>query len=182
MGKNYTGLSQELIKWIESQVIFFVATAPLMADGHVNCSPKGLDTFRVIDEDTVIYQDLTGSGVETIAHIRENGRITIMFCAFEGPPKIVRLYGQARVIFAEDPNFEFYQKLFYPRMGVRAYILVDVLRISDSCGYAVPIMQFKSDREIMDKWCINKGEPALQEYRKLKNAKSIDYLDGFPSD
>lgn len=178
MGKLYDHITETLKEWIEKQKIFFVSTAPLSSDGHINCSPKGLDSFRVLDDNTVAYQDLTGSGVETIAHLKENGRIVIMFCAFDGPPKIVRIYGEGTVIEREHPEFQALHQLFPERLGVRAYIKIRATRISDSCGYAVPLYEFEEDRDVLDKYAANKGEDGLEEYRKNKNAESIDGLKG----
>ncbi len=178
MGKTYEHISSDLKEWIARQKIFFVATAPLSEEGHINCSPKGLDSFRIIGQDIVAYQDLTGSGVETIAHLKENKRIVIMFCAFDGPPKIVRLHGKGRVITPDDIAFEPISTLFTAHDGTRAYILIEVSRVSDSCGYAVPKYEFKDDRDVLDKWTANKGETGLEEYRKQKNTASIDGLDG----
>src|SRR5688572_22836220 len=174
MGKIFDAIAQELQKWIEKQKIFFVATAPLSAEGHINCSPKGLDSFRIIDQHTVAYQDLTGSGIETIAHIRENKRIVLMFCAFEGPPKIVRLHGHGEAIVPGDKDFDLLGKKFPERRGTRSYIRIDVNRISDSCGYAVPLLEFKKDRDVLDKWVEAKTDDQLKEYRSAKNAVSID--------
>lgn len=178
MGKLYDHISSDLQQWIEHQKIFFVATAPLSGEGHINCSPKGLDSFRVINGTTVVYQDLTGSGVETIAHLQENGRIVVMFCAFDGPPKIVRLHGTGEVITPDDDDFANLSALFPDRLGVRAYIRVDISRISDSCGYSIPLYEFKKDRDVLDKWAANKGVDGLIEYRALKNKESIDGLSG----
>lgn len=176
MGKLFEIITQEMQQWIERQKMFFVATAPLSETGHVNCSPKGLDTFRVIGPNTVIYQDLTGSGAETIAHVRENKRIVIMFCAFEGPPKIVRLHGTGEVITQEHPDYDTLAAQFPPRIGFRAYIRITATRISDSCGYSVPLYEFKQERDVLDKYNMNKGEDGLQQYRALKNRESIDGL------
>jgi hypothetical protein len=178
MGKLFEVITAELQQWIEKQKMFFVATAPLSADGHINCSPKGLDSFRILDANTVAYQDLTGSGIETVAHLHENGRIVIMFCAFEGPPKIVRLHGRGEVIGTGHPEFDKIAAAFPQRQGTRAYIQISVTRISDSCGYGVPLYSFTSDRDIMDKWAAAKGDDGLQEYIALKNSESIDGLKG----
>lgn len=178
MGKLYESISESLKEWINNQKLFFVSTAPLSLQDHINCSPKGLDTFRIVDDHTVAYQDLTGSGIETVAHLKENGRITIMFCALNGPPKIVRLYGTGKVITAEAEEFEVLSKLFPSHAGMRAIIVVNVTRIADSCGYAVPLYDFKGNRDVLDKWTLNKGDEGLIEYRKMKNRKSIDGLEG----
>ncbi|NUO33617.1 MAG: pyridoxamine 5'-phosphate oxidase family protein, partial [Dermatophilaceae bacterium] len=145
--KVHERIDGRLREFIEAQHVFFVATAPLAADGHVNVSPKGMGgTFAVVDEHTVAYLDLTGSGAETIAHLRENGRVTLMFCAFEGPPNIVRLHGRGRHIGAGDREFVSYRGLFAEHPGVRAVVVVDVERVSDSCGYAVPLLSHDGDR------------------------------------
>jgi hypothetical protein len=181
MGKIYQSISPQLKEWISSQKLFFVATAPLSSNGHVNCSPKGLDTFRIIDEHTVAYQDLTGSGIETIAHLKENRRITIMFCAFDGPPKIVRLYGDGEVFVPGMMRFDALTQLFPTHAGMRAVIVITLTRISDSCGHAVPLFEFKSERDVLNNWTLKKGAEGLVEYRKLKNEKSIDELNGLLS-
>ena len=178
MGKLFDNITPQLIEWIEHQKMFFVATAPLSEQGHINCSPKGLDSFRILDGNTVVYQDLTGSGIETIAHIKENKRIVIMFCAFDGPPKIVRLHGHGEVVERDHPEFNTMSKLFEERIGVRAYIKLHTTRISDSCGYAVPKYEFVEDRDVLDKYSINKGEDGMKDYREEKNQYSIDGLKG----
>ncbi|MBL0340786.1 MAG: pyridoxamine 5'-phosphate oxidase family protein [Bacteroidetes bacterium] len=178
MGKLFSEITPEIQEWIENQKMFFVATAPLTADGHVNCSPKGLDSFRILTPTLVAYQDLTGSGIETIAHIQENKRIVIMFCALEGPPKIYRFYGNGEVVFPDSENFLSVSVRFPARIGVRAYILIHLTRIQDSCGYGVPQYDFKEEREVLTKWADVKGEKAVLEYQKVKNLKSIDGLQG----
>lgn len=178
MGKLFDEITPALQDWIARQKMFFVSTAPLSAQGHINCSPKGLDSFRVIGPTTAVYQDLTGSGIETIAHLQENKRIVIMFCAFDGPPKIVRLHGTGEVVTPEHPDFETLSAHFPQRLGVRAYIRITTTRISDSCGYAVPLYQFKKDRDVLDKYAEAKGEDGLKEYRDKKNAQSIDGIPG----
>lgn len=178
MGKLFDTITPQLQEWITAQKIFFVATAPLSGEGHVNCSPKGLDSLRVMGENTVVYQDLTGSGVETIAHLKENGRIVIMFCAFDGPPKIVRIHGLGEVIETTHSEFSEMQDFFPSHQGTRAFIRVKATRISDSCGYAVPLMDYKSDRDVLDKWTTNKGDDGLKIYRAEKNMQSIDGLPG----
>jgi hypothetical protein len=178
MGKIFEAITPELKKWIEKQKIFFVATAPLSAEGHINCSPKGLDSFRILDGNTVAYQDLTGSGIETIAHIKENKRIILMFCAFNGPPKIVRLHGIGEAITPEHVDFESLSSQFIFRRGIRAYIRIQLNRISDSCGYAVPLYEFVKDREVLDKWVDAKTDEQLKEYRATTNTESIDGMKG----
>ncbi|MCX8073568.1 MAG: pyridoxamine 5'-phosphate oxidase family protein [Candidatus Binatia bacterium] len=165
-------------EFIERQHVFFVATAPLARNGHVNLSPKGLDSLRVLDDRTVAYLDLTGSGVETIAHLKENGRITLMFCAFEGEPKIVRVYGRGEVLEPGDPGFAALRSCFPPLPGVRAMIRVRVQRVAQSCGYGVPVYQFVGEREQLVKWAERKGEAGLRDYQLRHNLRSIDGLPG----
>lgn len=172
-------IERKLQQWIEAQHVFFVATAPLDPDGHVNVSPKGLDTFRVLDEHTVAYLDLTGSGIETVAHVRENGRIVVMFTAFEGPPRIVRLHGRGEVIETGNPEWDSLRPLFPMRFNFeRAIIRVDVHRVATSCGWSIPRMDFVADRDVLEKsW--DKHDP--REYQAEKNVLSIDSLAGLTS-
>lgn len=179
MGKVYETINDQLADWIQQQRMFFVATAPLSGSGLVNCSPKGGDSFRIINGSEVMYQDFTGSGVETIAHLQENGRIVIMFCGFEGPPQIVRLHGTGTVITEEHPQYHPFLEQFPPNVGTRSIIHIAVSRISDSCGYAVPFYEFKEHRDTLDKWSKNKGKDKLREYRKARNPRSIEGLPGF---
>lgn len=172
-------IDADLAAWIGKQRIFFVATAPLSPNGHVNTSPKGGEAFRVLGPLEVVYQDYTGSGAETAAHLRENGRIVIMFCAFDGPPKIVRLHGRGMVIGLEHPRFAEFAKLFPENPGTRAFIHIDVQRVSDSCGYSVPCYDYRQDRDTLDKWAVKQGGEKLAEYRVRKNQKSIDGLPAF---
>ncbi len=172
MGKVYEGIAPELAAWIEAQPLFFVGTAPLSGSGHVNVSPKGLDTLRILGPQRVAYLDLTGSGAETIAHVRENGRIVLMFCAFSGPPKIVRLHGKAKML----PVTSELREHFPAHMGARAIVDVAVTRISDSCGYGVPKFGAPEPREALDMWTRKKGADGLVAYRRQKNARSIDDL------
>ena len=169
-------ITDALRQWIEAQRIFFVATAPLSAGGFVNCSPKGLDSLRILGPSDVAYVDLTGSGAETIAHLRENGRIVLMFCAFAGPPKIVRLHGTGRVVREGTPEFEQMRPAFRDYLGTRAIVRVAVTRVSDSCGYAVPLYDFRAERDTLTRWSETKGQEGLQRYRNQKNAVSIDGL------
>jgi hypothetical protein len=170
-------ITSELAEWMHAQPVFFVATAA--RDGHVNVSPKGYDTFRVLGELRVAYLDLTGSGVETIAHIRENGRVTIMFCAFSGNPRIGRVYGQGTVHELGTPGFDALAPNFELLPGARAIIEVAVDRVSTSCGYAVPLMDLVDDRERLQDWARAKTEEGLVSYRASKNAVSIDGLSAF---
>jgi len=178
MAKTYPELDAALRQFIQAQSVFFVATAPLAAAGHVNLSPKGLDTFRILGPKTVAYLDIFGSGVETIAHLRENGRIVIMFCAFQGPPKILRLHGQGRVIEAREPAFSELQSHFPVSEGARAIIVVELTRISDSCGFGVPLLKFEDERPDLPTWCRKRGAEGLKIYRQEKNRRSIDGLPG----
>ena len=180
--KLHESISGRLREFIERQHVFFVATAPLDAAGHVNLSPKGLDTFRVLDEHTAAYLDLTGSGSETVAHLRENGRITLMFCAFDGPPNIVRLHGRGRYVTAADDEFASWSTRFGDYVGARGVVVVDVERVSDSCGYAVPLMTYDHDRDLLTSWSENRGPDGLARYRAEKNATSIDGLPALDVD
>ena len=181
MAKVYDGIDTRLRQFIESQPVFFVATAPSGDDGHVNCSPKGnRDNLVVLGDHEVAYQDMTGSGVETIAHLRENGRIVLMFCTFEGPPRIVRLHGRGEVVTPGHPRFDELAGRFPPHLSFRAVIRVDVERVSDSCGYGVPLMPFQEHRHNMDHWAEKKGAEGVTAYWAEKNAVSIDELPGLP--
>jgi hypothetical protein len=176
MGRTYEAVTEAVAEWIGRQPMFFVATAPSGDEGHVNLSPKGLDTFRVLDPSTVAYLDLTGSGAETIAHLRQNGRVTIMFCAFEGPPRILRLFGSGDVVEPGAPEWDDLAGRFPDIPGRRAVIRVRLDRVADSCGYAVPEMRFVGQRDRLLDWAVTKGEGELVAYRAEKNARSIDGL------
>lgn len=179
MGSVLDGIDASLATWLMAQPVFFVATAPLAEDGHVNCSPKGLaGTFTVVDETTVAYLDLTGSGVETIAHLHENGRIVLMFCAFEHRPRIVRLHGRGRVVLPGDAEFDALAARFSSHLGTRSVIVVSVTRVSESCGYGVPTMTYKQDRTVLDLDAAKRGVTGLADYRREHNAESIDGLPG----
>ena len=176
MSKVLENITPELADWIAKQSVFFVATAPLSAAGHVNVSPKGGDSFRVLGPMEVVYQDYTGSGAETVAHVRENGRIVIMFCAFDGPPRITRLHGRGTVIQPGDERFAELAEQFPANAGTRALIHVSVTRVSTSCGYAVPFFDFREPRDQLDRWVDAKSADELAEYRLKKNSLSIDGL------
>ncbi len=176
MGKLYDEITAELGDWLAGQQMFFVATAPLAGDGLVNCSPKGMDSFRVLGPREVAYLDLTGSGVETIAHLRENGRIVFMFCAFEGPPKIVRLHGTGHVLRPGDEAFERRRPKFPGYPGARAIVSATISRISDSCGYAVPRYDLVEPRDVLLRWAEKRGESGVAAYRSENNRKSLDGL------
>jgi hypothetical protein len=176
MGRTHDELTDVVTEWIGRQSMFFVASAPSGDDGHVNLSPKGLDTFRVLGPKSVAYLDLTGSGAETIAHLRQNGRITIMFCAFEGPPRILRLFGHGQVVDPSSAEWDALAGQFPTIPGTRSVIRVALDRIADSCGYAVPEMQLVGQRERLIEWAEHRGEDGLVDYRAEKNARSIDGL------
>lgn len=178
MGKSYPEIDQNLSKFIQQQHVFFVASAPLSEQGHVNVSPKGLDSLRILGPRTVAYLDVIGSGVETIAHVKENGRIVLMFCAFQGPPSVLRLHGRARVVRPHDPEFSELAPRFCVYEGTRSMIVVDVTRISTSCGYAVPVMKYEGERTQYAAWVQRKGPQGLKTYKCEKNARSIDGLAG----
>ena len=180
MGKVFKEITPEIADWVQRQRIFFVSTAPLAAEGLLNCSPKGMDTFRILGPDEVAYLDLTGSGIETAAHLSENARIVFMFCAFSGPPKIVRFHGVGVYHLAGSAAFERVAASFPSLPGVRGMVRVQVTRISDSCGYSVPKYEFVEERDTLVRWAEAKGEPALQDYRAAKNERSIDGLPGLP--
>ena len=182
------GIDAKLRKWIGKQSVFFVGSAPLSKKGHVNVSPKGpIGSLRVLDSSTVAYLDVVGSGAETIAHVRENGRIVVMFCAFEGPPRIVRLHGRGEIAL---PGSRRYEELFararfddgYIPEARRAIVVVHVERVAESCGFGVPLMRFAGERPQMNAWGKKKlekyGPQALVDYQRQKNATSID---GLPS-
>jgi len=178
MGKIYETIDGRLREFIEAQPMFFVATAPAGAEGHINVSPKGgRGTFAVLDGNRFAYLDYLGSGVETLAHLKENGRIVIMFCAFEGAPNIVRLHGTGRAAPPDDPDL--LRAFDEPRThGLRSIIEVSVSRISDSCGYGVPFMEYVGDRDLMERWAERKTDDEIAAYVRKKNLTSIDGLPG----
>ena len=184
MAKVFDEIDEKLARWISRQHMFFVGTAPVGADGSINVSPKGMGgTFAVLGPRRVGYLDYTGSGTETIAHLRENSRIVLMFCAFEGPPKIVRLHGIGRVVLATDPEFAELRPAFSKEreVGQRAIIVVDLTRISDSCGYSVPLMDFREDRDTLDRVQLHNGADYYPRYWRRHNAVSIDGIPGVPT-
>jgi Pyridoxamine 5'-phosphate oxidase len=177
MAKVFDEISDGLREFIEAQPVFFVATAPSGSGGHVNVSPKGgRGLFRVTGPLGFAYVDLMGSGVETIAHLRENGRITLMVCAFSGPPQIVRLHGRGEVVRPRDPGFDELARLFPDLPGTRTIIRVAVERVGSSCGFAVPLMSYEGERDRLHQWAESKGPDGLEAYRAGKNAVSIDGL------
>jgi hypothetical protein len=178
MAKILDRIDDSIAEFIAAQHVFFVATAPLSADGHVNLSPKGLDSFRILDPTTVAYLDLTGSGIETLAHVKENGRLVVMFCAFSGPPNIVRLHGRAEAIETDHGEFAELVTRFTEIPGARAIIRLRVSRVATSCGYAVPRFEYAEDRDTLSRWAEQKSDGGLTAYRDQKNAASIDGLPG----
>jgi Pyridoxamine 5'-phosphate oxidase len=178
MGKVYEAIDDKLIAWISAQKIFFVATAPLNRQGHINCSPKDGRSFHIIDGRTVVYQDLTGSGVETIAHLKENGRIVLMFCAFDGAPNILRLHGRGEVIEPHHPEFAVLRSQLGAPPGLRSFVRTRLTRISDSCGFGVPLYEFRAERPQLTTWAEHKGPEKLRQYHYERNAASIDGLTG----
>jgi hypothetical protein len=191
MGREYAEIDERMTKWVADQALFFVGTAPLDADGHVNVSPKGpIGSLRVIGPTTVAYLDIIGSGAETIAHLKENGRIVVMLCAFGGPPRIVRFHGTGTVLTPGDAEYgEILSRADFDEPGVpesrRAIVKVEVARIADSCGYGVPLMEYEGERDHAKLWAEKKlrvgGVEALEEYVAEKNAHSIDGLPGIGS-
>jgi hypothetical protein len=188
MAHVYPEIDDRLRGWIAAQPLFFVGTAPRADDGHVNVSPKGpIDSLAVLDPHTVAYLDVVGSGAETIAHIRENGRIVIMFCAFQGPPRILRLHGRGEVVTPDDERFEALlgtAEFAQPAQAEsrRAIVLVHVSRVADSCGYGVPLMAHEGQRPHFDLWAAKqlrvRGDEALADYQRENNARSLDGLPG----
>jgi hypothetical protein len=186
MGKVFERIDEHQREWIARQALFFVGTAPLDADGHVNVSPKGpIGSLRILDDRTVAYLDIVGSGAETIAHLRENGRIVVMLCAFQGPPRILRLHGRGEVVLPNDARFaELLDRCAFDDPATeearRSIVVVNVTRIADSCGYGVPLMGYEGEREHARKWALKKvrvgGPDALLDYQRSKNAVSLDGL------
>ena len=176
MAKVFDSITEELQKFIANQHIFFVGTAPLDSTGHVNLSPKGLESFRILSSNKVGYLDLTGSGNETSAHLQENGRITLMFCAFEEPPRILRLYGCGKTILPGTSEWESLYSQFPEIPGTRQIIVADIERVQTSCGFGVPLYEYQGQRETLVNWANKKGEEGIKEYHKKKNLVSIDGL------
>jgi hypothetical protein len=187
MGKTYERIDGRLRTFIEAQPVFFTATAPLSGDGTVNLSPKGLrGSFTVVDELTVAYLDFAGSSAETIAHLRENGRITLMWCAFQGPPNIVRVHGRGEAVFRDDPRFpgllDHFPEIDPTPHGLRAIIVVTAEHVRDSCGYTVPFMSYEDDRDLHGKRFAREDDSSLSDYfrRKEHVETSLDGLPGLP--
>jgi hypothetical protein len=176
MAKLYPHITEELAAFIRAQPIFFVASAPLAAEGHVNLSPKGLDCLRILAETQVAYLDLTGSGNETSGHLAENGRLTLMWCAFSGPPRILRLYGRGRVVLPGQAEWAALAAHFPALLGQRQIIVADITRVQSSCGYAVPLMDLVGERDQLLRWAAAKGEAGLADYQREKNGVTLDGL------
>ena len=176
MAEQYDQITPTLQSFIQAQPLFFVATAPLSEQGHVNLSPKGYDTFRILSSHQVAYLDFTGSGNETSAHLAENGRITFLFCAFSGAPKILRLYGKGETVLPGAERWEELLAHFPSYPGIRQIILASIDLVRTSCGYGVPLMELQKDRETLARWATSKGEEGLADYRGAHNSKSLDGL------
>jgi Pyridoxamine 5'-phosphate oxidase len=183
MAKTFEDIDDKMAAFLLAQPVFFVATAPLSADGHLNCSPKGNDgAFKVLGRRKVAYRDFNGSGVETISHLRENGRVVLMFCVFDSPPRIVRLHGRGRAVFNHDEDFDYLSGQFGGAELTRSFIVVDVERVSDSCGFGVPLMTFDGHRHKLERWAEKMGEEGLARYRMENNQFSVDGLPGVPDE
>jgi hypothetical protein len=182
MGKFHDSMMEHHIAFIEKQKLFFVASAPLNREGHVNLSPKGLDSFRVLSDNRVAYMDIIGSGNETSAHILENGRITFMFCAFEGPPNILRLYGKGRAVLPSDIEWADLSALFTITLSTRQIIVADIHKVQTSCGFSVPLYEYAGERDHAEKWAESKGKEGLAAYKIQKNYISMDGLSTALSD
>jgi hypothetical protein len=179
MGKFHTTIQDSHKAFIEKQHLFFVATSPLSTDGRINLSPKGLDSFRVLSDTKVAYMDLIGSGAETSAHILENGRITFMFCAFDGSPNILRLYGKGRAALRGDEEWHGLENHFTIYPSTRQIIVADIDLVQTSCGYGIPLYDYTGERDIHFTWAEKQGEDGLKAYIRNKNLTSID---GLPTD
>lgn len=177
MSKTHTQISAEMKHWIGQQPLFFIATAPLQADGHINVSPRGLDSLRILGDTQVIMLDLTGSGNETAAHLAQNGRITMMFCAFGGEPRILRLYGDGKVVTPSSDQWPMYRQHFpADQPGVRQIFDLQVRRVQTSCGFGVPLMELVGQRDLLNNWALKKGPDGVRRYQQDKNSLSIDGL------
>ncbi|MBK0381017.1 pyridoxamine 5'-phosphate oxidase family protein [Mucilaginibacter segetis] len=176
MGKFFDQIGELHREFIEQQKIFFTASAPLAANGHVNLSPKGMDSFRVLANNRVAYMDINGSGNETSAHMLENGRITIMFCAFDGPPNILRLYGKGYTVLPGDDEWDELSALFNLPLATRQIIVADIHKVQTSCGFGVPYYEYSGERDQAVKWADNKGAEGIETYQAEKNRVSMDGL------
>ena len=178
MAKFYQRLDDALRDFIGEQKIFFTATAP--ADGRINLSPKGMDTLRCLDDRTIAYLDLTGSGNETAAHLAADGRMTVMMCSFSESPLILRLYGRGRVVRPGDAEWDALRPHFPALPGERQIVVLDLESMQTSCGFAVPVYELKRERPMLVEWTLKKGEDGIREYRREKNQVSIDGLPAYP--
>lgn len=176
MGKFFDTIQDNHIAFIQKQKLFFTASAPLQANGHVNLSPKGMDSFRILSATRVAYMDIVGSGNETSAHILENGRLTFMFCAFEGPPNILRLYGKGYTILPSHEDWEQLAGLFELQLATRQIIVADIHKVQTSCGFSVPYYEYIGERDHAQKWADHKGPDGLELYKQQKNRISLDGL------
>jgi len=176
MGKFFDNIQDHHAEFINKQKLFFVASAPLSGEGHVNLSPKGLDSFRVLSPSRVVYMDIIGSGNETSAHMLENGRITFMFCAFEGPPNILRLYGKGYTVLPGDAQWAELSALFTIPLSIRQLIVADIHKVQTSCGFGVPLYEYTGERDHAQKWAEKKGPEGLKAYQEEKNVISLDGL------
>jgi len=176
MAKFYDSILDQHREFIAKQKMFFVASSPLSLDGHVNLSPKGSDSFRVLSDHRVAYMDVIGSGNETSAHLLENGRITFMFCAFEGPPNILRLYGHGRTILPGDSEWNDLTQHFQLQLATRQIIVADIDKVQTSCGFSVPLYEYLGERDHAEKWALKKGAEGLEAYKAEKNRTSMDGL------
>jgi hypothetical protein len=176
MGKFFDSISDKHSAFIQEQKMFFTASAPLSADGHINLSPKGTDSFRILTPTRVAYMDTIGSGNETSAHILENGRLTIMFCAFDGPPNILRLYGHGYTVLPGDDEWKQLAPHFTLLLNTRQIIVADVHKVQTSCGFSVPYYEYLGERDYMQPWAESKGVEGLEAYKHEKNRVSLDGL------
>lgn len=176
MGKIYNTIQDQHISFIEKQKMFFVATAPLSGEGHINVSPKGLDSFRILSDTKVGYMDIVGSGNETSAHMLENGRITFMFCAFDGAPNILRLYGKGSTVLPNDKEWAALATHFTLQLSTRQIIVADIYKVQTSCGFGVPLFDYVGERDQTQKWAEKKGVEGLEAYKEEKNLVSLDGL------
>ena len=178
MGKVYPEINERIAKFIRKQRVFFVATSPRADDGLVNLSPKGLEGLAILGPNRVAYLDMVGSGIETVAHLRENGRIVLMFCSFEGPPNIVRLHGRGEVVEPGDDGWEALAENFSSYVNTRSIICIDVTRISDSCGFGVPLYEYTGDRRQLHEWSAKSNAEEIAQYKQDNNHESLDGLPG----
>ncbi len=178
MGKLYQELTPDLIEFIDKQKIFFVGTAPLSAQGHINISPKGMDCLRLLDSSTLAYLDVTGSGVETVSHLKENARMVMMFCAFEGKPFILRVHGEGEVVESHQKEFSELKKMFPQLPAARSIVRLKAERIADSCGWTVPLYEHVGTRDYYDNYADKMGEEGIRKGQLASNMASIDGLKG----